>query len=608
MKTSLLFPLLLLLHFAAIAQPSGYTPGTQVCWNFNGRDHGYFKAAGNGERHILISFTGDGETNCSNYQNQAPQKWLNDAGLNWDGRTVRAPGDTIIWEVLTIPHNSATFMANYAADINYFFANIAFIDTSDYSRFHMEGLSGGVGRMWGFMTNLQDHNSPYRHIFSTTISQSCAWLGQTTEMAAYSHNRRHWVWYGTADANPGTPPAASVSLYNTLNGTKHLTAQSGSGHGASTWDSCMSLHGTDTLTNRWLWMVAKNDTAVPCDIGGGPEGYVPGTQVNWRFNGRDHGYFRAAGCGERHILISFIGDSVIDSTNYQSESPQKLLNDLGINWDGRIVRGPGDTIIWEVFSIPYNSGYWLPNYASDINYFFSHIAEIDTTNRDLFHIVGVSGGVGRMWGYITNDQSHNSPYRDLFSTTISVATHWFSNYAPLATYSTGRRHWVWHGADDASGTNPPAASTALYNTLNGDKILTFQAGAGHSAVTVDSVFSIAGTDSSSNRWIWMVQSGTSGGSLLSGGSELSYKQTAAPLKQARLYPNPATNYVYVELDALSRGAYRIAVTDMSGRVQTVMNNVKGTNCQVDVSRLPKGMYILQAEGGGKNIRLKFLKE
>ena len=150
MKRLLLIPLFLLLCLNVMAQPAGYVPGTQVCWNFNGRDHGYFKAAGNGERHILISFTGDGETNCSNYQGQAPQKWLNDAGLNWDGRTVRAPGDTVVWEVLTIPNNSGTFMAAYAADINYFFTHIAAIDTTDHSRFHIEGLSGGVGRQWGF--------------------------------------------------------------------------------------------------------------------------------------------------------------------------------------------------------------------------------------------------------------------------------------------------------------------------------------------------------------------------------------------------------------------------------------------------------------------------
>lgn len=609
MKRLLLIPLFLLLCLNVMAQPAGYVPGTQVCWNFNGRDHGYFKAAGNGERHILISFTGDGETNCSNYQGQAPQKWLNDAGLNWDGRTVRAPGDTVVWEVLTIPNNSGTFMAAYAADINYFFTHIAAIDTADHSKFHIEGLSGGVGRQWGFMANLQGHNSPYRHLFSTTISQSGAWLGNFPEVSAYSYGRRHWVWYGTADANAGTPPAASVALYNALNGYKYLTAQAGSGHGASTWDSCMSLKGTDTLTNRWLWMVRPQvDTPppLPCNIGGGPDGYVPGTQVVWHFNGRSHGYFRAAGCGERHVLISFIGDAVVDSTNYQSESPQKLLNDLGINWDGRTVRAPGDTIVWEVFSIPYNSGYWLPNYASDINYFFTHIAPIDTTDHDLFHIVGVSGGVGRMWGYITNDQSHNSPYRNLFSTTISVATHWFSSYAPLAAYSTGRRHWIWHGADDVSGTNPPAASTALYNSLNGDKRLTMQAGGGHNSVTVDSAFSLAGSDSSNNRWLWMV---TPPASLLRGAGP-AQQVVKAPATPAVLlaYPNPSSGIARLSWGGKAGTVYRVSVMDMSGRLRKSESGVRGSSHVLDVSLLERGMYVVRVEGGGAQFVLKLMKE
>src|ERR1051325_3758306 len=63
-----------------------------------------------------------------------------DAGINWDGRTVRAPGDTVIWEVLTIANTHDNWMAVYADDINYFFAHICPIDTSDHSKFHIKGL------------------------------------------------------------------------------------------------------------------------------------------------------------------------------------------------------------------------------------------------------------------------------------------------------------------------------------------------------------------------------------------------------------------------------------------------------------------------------------
>ncbi|MCK7555134.1 hypothetical protein MKQ70_08990 [Chitinophaga sedimenti] len=298
----------MLFTVTAFAQPAGYVPGTQTCWTFNGREHGYFKAAGNGERHILLSFTGDGQYACYDYTVEVPQKLLEDGGINWDGRTVRAPGDTIIWEVFTIPNPGWNF-ANVHTDINYFFANIAPIDTSEHWRFHTVGFSGGVGRQWDFITNNWNQYSPYSHIISTTINQSTTWVGRPDIYAA-SEGKRHWIWHGAADVWPWTPPAASQGLYDNLRGYKHLTFQAGTGHDSLTWDSCMSLAGRDTMTNRWLWMVRKDTVVTPppgCDYGGGPVGYVPGTQVNWRFNGRDHGYFRSDVCGERHVLIVFQG-------------------------------------------------------------------------------------------------------------------------------------------------------------------------------------------------------------------------------------------------------------------------------------------------------------
>lgn len=618
MKRLLLVPMFMLLCVTVFAQPAGYVPGTQVCWNFNGRDHGYFKAAGNGERHILVFFTGLGQTNCLNYEEHSPQKMLKDAapGLNWDGRTVRAPGDTIVWEIFTVQNN--TYVTTTVHDINYFFTHIAPIDTSDHSKFHIGGVSLGVGRTWEYLGNVWNETSPYHKIFSTTISESTTLQDHNFgSIVPASQGKRNWVWHARHDQLGDTRYQYGESLYNAIGGTsKHFTLLESTlaGHNAYTWDSCMSLAGTDTSTNRWLWMVAKPDTLVPPSCtepaGGGPAGYVPGTQVNWQFNGRSHGYFRAPGCGnndERHILISFIGDSGTDSTNYQIESPQKMLKDLGINWNGRTVIAPGDTISWEVLSIPYNSGYWLPNYASDINYFFSHIGAVDTSDHSRFHIIGVSGGVGRMWGYLTNDQSHNSPYRHIFSTTISVATHWFSNYTPLTDYSTGRRHWVWHGADDASGTNPPAASTALFGILNGEKKLTMQAGAGHDSVTVDSCFSLAGTDSSTNRWIWMVQPDTSGSSLLMGGEQLAYQKAFVEKKTFRLYPNPTSAFVRLDFEALPKATYRVTVLDVNGRVVHVETNVNPTQ-QVDVTKLPKGLYILQLEGGGAKVQQKFIKQ
>lgn len=614
MKRSLLLGLCLLFYAVSFAQPAGYVPGTQVCWTFNGREHAYFKAAGNGERHILLNFTTDRQAECNHTgfgTIEGAQKLLSDDSTNWDGRTVRAPGDTIVWEVLTIPSPSPGSPAHstnleIVVDVYTFFQNIAPIDTSEHWRFHTVAAGEGVPRQWFFIAN-----SLYGKSISTTINQSTNFFYNNDYWIPINRSagRRHWTWYGTDDINFGyQTPQASITLHSTLQGEKKLTAQAGTAHDYQTWDSCMSLKGTNTITNRWLWMVQKDTPVVAlCDYGGGPAGYVPGTQVNWRFNGRDHAYFRSAACGERHSLVVFMGDAVYDSTNYQLESPQKMLNDLGINWDGRTITPLGDTISWEIFGVPYNSGYWLPNYAADINHYFANMVGMDTSDHSRFHIAGISGGVGRMWGFIRNDQSHNSPYRGIYSTTISVATPWFSSYAPLAAASEGRRNWVWHGADDNSGTNPPAASTALFNALSGDKRLTFQAGAGHNYVTVDSVFSLSGSDSSDNRWIWMVLPPDSG-SLLRIGNEQAYRTPAATPKAFNLYPNPVASKLYVDLRALPAANYRIGILDMNGRLQKVASNVKNVVYQADVTGLKAGIYILTVEGEGTREQRKFIKE
>ncbi|RPD42137.1 T9SS type A sorting domain-containing protein [Chitinophaga barathri] len=610
MKTFTLFIPLLLCYALAAAQPAGYVPGTQVCWTFNGRAHGYFKAAGNGERHILISFTGVGETGCANYDSQSPQKFLKDNGLNWDGRTVRTPGDTIIWEIYTVPNTSNMWMGAYISDINYLFNHIAPIDTSEHWRFHVEGLSFGVGRLWAFLGNSQGDYNPYRGIFSTTIS--IAGTQQDPALiASASGNTRNWVWVGSQDTGI-TRPSYSHNIYYAITGPKHFTYQVGGRHDGSTWDSCLSLKNTDTMTNRWLWMVRKPDTLteppieLPCPISGGPANYVAGTQVNWQFNNRSHGYFRAAGCGERHVLIAFTHDTSVDSTNYQLNSPAKILQDAGINWDGRSVRAPGDTIVWEVVTIPYNSGFYLPGYANDITYILQHIEPLDTANHDRYHIAGIGHGASRMWAYLINTQNHNSPYRHIFSTTLTVSTTWSSNYAPVTAYSAGRRHWVWHGASDTNPTTPPWASTDYYNALSGDKRLTMQTGGTFGASTWDSCFSIAGTDSSNNRWLWMATPPAS-----------PFLRTAAPIppvlksqkpESLRLYPNPSRGISRLSWNGKPGTAYRISVSDISGRIRKTETGIRGSTHVLDISNLDKGLYIVQVEGGGEKFVLKLIRE
>lgn len=598
----LMLPVCIFLSLSVFAQPPGYVPGTQVCWNFNGRDHGYFKAAGNGERHILISFTHANDTGCVDMNTNAPQKWLGGA---WNGKTVRAPGDTIIWEIFTIPNTNNNFLGAYASDINYFFSHIAQIDTSNHALFHIEGIAGGVPKMWGYLTNAQTHNSPYRHIFSTTINVSTGYLGSSglfPGIRTHSPGRRHWVWYGTADAT--SAPAASQQLYDTLQGAKRLTAQSGGTHGAITWDSCFSTKGADTNTNRWKWMVSEASTNPPPQYG--PPGYVPGTQVCWTFNGRQHGYFRAAGNGERHILVSFLGIGETSCSDMNTNAPQKLLTST---WNGKTVRGPGDTIVWEILTLPHNAGFTSSSYAADIAYFFANVEPIDTSNHRRFHLEGLSAGAYNIWRYMWNEGNHNSPYRHIFSTSFTMSVPLFnaSQLAKVGSAGAGRRNWIWHGANDSHPDCPPRASDSLYKYAGGKKRLTMQAGGGHNSITWDSGMSIKGLDTNTNRWKWMVTFPAGFPSTANLGNNTAMEEIGIEQGKLQIYPNPAVNNVMLSWDIPAQ-SYRITVTDAMGRLQKVVNNIRRQQYSLDVSSLQKGIYIIHIDAGNRKIQRKLIKE
>ena len=64
--------------------------------------------------------------------------------------------------------------------------------------------------------------------------------------------------------------------------------------------------------------------------------------------------------------------------------------------------------------------------------------------------------------------------------------------------------------------------------------------------------------------------------------------------EVNIYPNPTTDVVRIELDK-DFGTYDITVSDMGGRVVLTDNQLiaQGVPAKVDMSELPKGMYIIQ---------------
>ena len=73
-----------------------------------------------------------------------------------------------------------------------------------------------------------------------------------------------------------------------------------------------------------------------------------------------------------------------------------------------------------------------------------------------------------------------------------------------------------------------------------------------------------------------------------------------------LYPNPATQYVVLDMSTGEEMHGSVVITDMLGRL-CLVQKAEGTKCQIAVSDLPTGMYFLTYSDGERTVTRKFLK-
>jgi hypothetical protein len=80
----------------------------------------------------------------------------------------------------------------------------------------------------------------------------------------------------------------------------------------------------------------------------------------------------------------------------------------------------------------------------------------------------------------------------------------------------------------------------------------------------------------------------------------------------RAFPNPASNQMTIEFTSQESGIADMYIYDINGRALIKISEemAKGFNSQqIDVSRLPSGMYfIYYPQGNGANSKLQFVKE
>jgi hypothetical protein len=259
---------ILLISSAAQAQPGGYTPGTQVCWTFNSRAHGYFRAVDFDPNVdiVVVFFPGIGETSCGNYDGMQPGLFFRDGagGSNWNG-VVNIPAEfgggirRIMMFTMTNQGNQPNV---YRDDVNFFLENsgvaLDLEELRDEGRLHLIGGSAGPGNAQAY---LDASSNTYATYFATGV-----WMTTTLTTVSANIPPKNYCWYAEDDGGL-TPPSATINFYGQCPGAedidKFLNFTENGGHDNGTWGDCMNISGTTYNDNRWIWMIVEGENLAP---------------------------------------------------------------------------------------------------------------------------------------------------------------------------------------------------------------------------------------------------------------------------------------------------------------------------------------------------------
>ncbi len=76
----------------------------------------------------------------------------------------------------------------------------------------------------------------------------------------------------------------------------------------------------------------------------------------------------------------------------------------------------------------------------------------------------------------------------------------------------------------------------------------------------------------------------------------------------RMYPNPATNKVWIESDKLNMKDYTLSVFDLSGRMTALEQNIRNDRIELNVQKLTKGIYFVELKTTNDRTIMKLIKK
>ena len=129
----------------------------------------------------------------------------------------------------------------------------------------------------------------------------------------------------------------------------------------------------------------------------------------------------------------------------------------------------------------------------------------------------------------------------------------------------------------------------------------------------DSLGNLTGRFKYFDPWLSLLQCAYRDGTLVYMAHEgLECNQTCVGVKEHQqvvmnLYPNPATQYVVLDMSTGEEMDGSVIVTDMLGRL-CFQQKAEGTRVRIPVADLPTGIYFLTYTDGKRTVTRKFMKE
>ena len=75
-----------------------------------------------------------------------------------------------------------------------------------------------------------------------------------------------------------------------------------------------------------------------------------------------------------------------------------------------------------------------------------------------------------------------------------------------------------------------------------------------------------------------------------------------------IYPNPSNNKLFINYPNTNNEPFNLKTTSINGKFIDVFKQINGNNYTIDISKYPKGIYILEVETNNSSITKKFIKE